>query len=311
MTDAKRVTGIPGILIGPAGWSYPDWDGIVYSKDFRTTQSRLPLIASWFDIAEINASFYRIPTVATSRKWIRAVEGARHFRFAAKLHQCFTHRRRWSRQDVAATRAFLDVLQDSGRLAAVLMQFPWSFHFSRENASFVMAMAGELSAYPLAVEVRHDSWWNDDFFYALSAAGIAIVNIDQPQLPGNILPGEQVTAPIAYIRFHGRNAAQWWAKEEPYHGARYDHLYENDELEPWVDRINRISQTAESTIIVMNNHHRGDAILNGMELAAKLGLARGVVPRGLREAHPARVDALPLPVEPARGGQGDLFDGVP
>lgn len=311
MTKSATPPTQPRIRVGPAGWSYPDWGGIVYPQRSRGGGGDLARIASWFDLAEINMSFYRIPTPEMAGRWLRQVDSFPAFRFTAKLHRKFTHERAWTRMDVEAFRSFLTQLAESGRLEAVLAQFPWSFRNDPSSRSALLTILDCFPDVPVAVEMRHASWWEESFFRDMSDRSAAVVNIDQPALRDNVPPAEVLTAPLAYIRFHGRNAANWWLREEPYHGARYDYLYSHDELEPWMDRINRLSQQAQSTIIVMNNHHRGDAVLNGMEVAARLGLLRGSIPRGLLELHPRRAGALPIPAEQSEPMQTDLFSEEP
>lgn len=297
----------PRILIGIAGWSYSDWEGIVYpakpGKDFKA----LPLLASWFDVCEINVSFYRIPSARMADGWANQIEAFPRFRFTAKLYQKFTHERKIDPSDVEAFKNFLKPLRESGRLEGLLLQFPWSFRPTRENWDHARRLFDLFGDVPLAMEIRHADWWKPRFFEVLRENRVSLANIDQPQLRNNIPPGEEVTGEIAYIRFHGRNEEYWWAEEEPYYGARYDYLYSQDELDPWIDRIKRMGQAAKSTVIVMNNHHRGDAVVNGLEIAALLNREKGEIPGRLFEAFPERLARAGLPVEKTKTIQGDLF----
>ena len=296
------------IRVGPSGWSYPDWEGTVYTGLPRGGAHRLALIARVFDFVEINASFYRTPPPQHATSWVETVFDHPHFQFAAKLHQNFTHTRVYTAADVDAFHRFLDPLRASGRLAALLLQFPWSFRATAENWDYLRRIAGEFPTYPLVVEVRHSEWWKPRFFDLLREAGLSIANIDQPPLKDQVPPDEQLTGPLAYIRFHGRNAAHWWSGQEPYYGARYDYLYEPTELEPWVDRINRLSQTAQSTLVAMNNHHRGDAVVNGLELMHALGRRDIRIPPGLLAEHPHRLGPIGRPLG---GMEPDLFETEP
>ncbi len=296
------------IRIGPAGWSYDDWQGTVYPRPLPRGFRPLALIASWFDVVEINVCFYRIPAPSTSERWLAEVEPFPGFRFAAKVYRELTHEGRLDGALISSYRGFLEPLVAAGRLEAVLAQFPWSFRATGANRDHLARLAGLLGGLPLVAEFRHDSWWHEEHFDLLRREGISVANIDQPALRNNIPPDEVLTGPLAYIRFHGRNAEAWWAEEEAYYGARYDYLYTRDELAPWLARIRRVAPAAKSTIIVMNNHHRGDAVVNGIELAAELGLARGRLPRGLFEEHREKLGATGLEVEPAAPAQGDLFE---
>jgi uncharacterized protein YecE (DUF72 family) len=294
------------LRVGLAGWSYPDWWGIVYPKRAPKNFHPLRRIASWFDVAEINNSFYRIPEAKHAASWIAQVEDFPDFCFTAKLYQGFTHEKNLNAREARQFHEFLAPLVETGRLCSLLIQFPWSFKGDNDNWQFAVQLFDEFSQYPLALEVRHDSWWKPRLFDALRERRISMANIDQPPLKNNIPPDEVLTGPLAYVRFHGRNSDAWWAKDEAYPGARYDYLYTRDELDEWVERIKRMSQTAKSTLIIMNNHHRGDAVVNGMEMAALFHVQKGVVPSSLYELHPEHYAGLGLEVERA-DGQMDLF----
>lgn len=295
--------------VGPAGWHYPDWEGTVYTT--ATGSARLAYMARFFDCVEINVSFYRTPAPSVAGVWVRTVAAWPRFRFTAKLHQSFTHERRLDAGEARAFHAFLAPLAESGRLGALLLQFPWSFRADRENWDHARALFAEFRAYPLVVEVRHDSWWKPRFFDLLRELGVGIANIDQPALDHNVGPDAVMTGETLYIRFHGRNAANWWLKEQPYYGARYDYLYSAGELAPWIDRIRRAERQATNSFIIMNNHFRGEAVVNALELAEALGVGRGIVPAALAADHPGRLlhlgrrlaDNEAAPVD-------DLFEGL-
>jgi uncharacterized protein YecE (DUF72 family) len=144
--------------IGPAGWAYKDWWGIVYparkTKDLR----ELSYLAGYFDTLEINVSFYRPLTPKMAEAWVKQVEGNAQFRFTAKLWRGFTHDRNATASD---RQLFLDgiaPLKEGERLGALLLQFPWSFRNTDENRSYVLKLAHEFRELPLVLEVRHGSW---------------------------------------------------------------------------------------------------------------------------------------------------------
>ncbi|MCK5713481.1 MAG: DUF72 domain-containing protein, partial [Hyphomicrobiaceae bacterium] len=53
------------IYIGPAGWSYPDWAGSVYPPKKQRDFDPLEFISSYFNLIEINSTFYRLPARET------------------------------------------------------------------------------------------------------------------------------------------------------------------------------------------------------------------------------------------------------
>ena len=98
-------------------------------------------------------------------------------------------------EDERAVRAGFDVLRDAGKLGAVLLQFPFSFHRTEENIAYLGKLLKQFSDYPLVVEVRHATW-NDKAFYAmLHERGVGFCNIDQPVIGRSMKPTERATAP--------------------------------------------------------------------------------------------------------------------
>ena len=83
-----------GPRIGTAGWSYPQWDGIVYPKPQTRGLHALEYLARFVDLVEINSSFYRPLQPEVTKVWMKKVEANQNFCFTAKLHQRFTHRRK-------------------------------------------------------------------------------------------------------------------------------------------------------------------------------------------------------------------------
>src|SRR3954451_13548924 len=121
------------VRIGPAGWSYKDWEGTVYPPH-GSKFDHLAYLASFFDPIEINSPFYRIPPPTHAKSWVRRVAGNPDFKFTSKAYRNFTHERTaLSEDEVKAFREYLDPLMESGRLGAILLQFPWSFRNEPES----------------------------------------------------------------------------------------------------------------------------------------------------------------------------------
>ncbi|HUP48738.1 MAG TPA: DUF72 domain-containing protein [Thermoanaerobaculia bacterium] len=256
------------IRIGPAGWSYKDWEGTVYPPH-GSRFDPLAYLASFFDTIEINSPFYRIPPPSHARSWVRRVAANPDFRFTTKVFRGFTHEKaRLQNADLDAFRLYLDPLVEGGRLGALLLQFPWSFKNSAEARARLVELFEAFAAYPKALEVRHASFQNDEFFTFLEEHDVAFVNLDQPLFSDSVRPSDVVTGPVAYARLHGRNYEKWFAHSESW--ERYDYLYSNEELEPWVKRIESMA-TRKETYVITNNHFRGQAVVNAVELKRALG----------------------------------------
>ena len=272
------------IRIGPAGWSYKDWEGVVYPPH-GSKFDHLAYLAQFFDTIEINSPFYRIPPATHAKSWVRRVAANEHFRFTTKIFRGFTHETEaLAKDDVKAFRNYLDPLMDADRLGAILIQFPWSFKNSPESRKKLTALFKAFAPYPKSLEVRHATFEDPDFYAFLDEHDVSWVNVDQPLFSDSVKPAATVTGPLAYARFHGRNYQKWFAHDESW--ERYNYLYSDEELAPWVDKIQEMSKKRD-TYVITNNHFRGQAILNAGDLKESLG-QDATLPPQLKEAYPDR-----------------------
>lgn len=258
------------IRVGPAGWSYDDWRGIVYPEGKGAKFDQLAYLAGFFDTIEINSSFYRPPTSTMARSWARRTAHNPYFKFTAKLYKVFTHERgKATASDERAYRAGIDPLADAGQLGGLLLQFPWSFKNNDANSDYLLGLIDRFKDYPLVVEVRHSSWNTPEVYEALEDRQVGFCNIDQPLFARSIKPSAQTTSRIGYVRLHGRNYENWFAENKS-PADRYDYLYSPDELAPWIDNIKQVAHTAQETYVVTNNHFRGKGIVNALEIKSAL-----------------------------------------
>jgi len=273
------------VRVGVAGWSYPDWKGTVYPTRMGRDFEPLPFLASRFGLVEVDTTFYRIPEPVKSAEWARKVADRPGFRFTVKLFQGFTHTRKASLVDERAFHRAVEPLTRYGRLAAVLVQWPWSFKHTPENLRVLSDLLSRFSAYPLAVELRHASWAREDILAVLREKGAAFCNIDQPSLAQCLGPTGAVTAELAYFRFHGRNAAAWF-REGAGRDARYDYLYGPAELLPWVRAVGEAATVSREVVVVFNNHSRGQAAANALQFQHALSGVKQDAPPELIAAYP-------------------------
>ena len=257
------------LRIGPAGWNYKDWNGVVYPQPRPRGFSELGFLAHYFDTVEINTSFYRPITPKMAATWCHQVESHTSFRFTAKLWRGFTHSRDASPGDEHLVKDGLLPLLHANRLGALLLQFPWSFRNDEENRTYLLSLRDRFRDFPLVLEVRHASWSDPAVLALLEELEVALCNIDQPLYSRSIKPDAAVTSTIGYVRLHGRNYKSWFT-ESKYHGERYDYLYSPEELDPWADRIQAVQQAAQETYVITNNHYLGKAVANALELTSIL-----------------------------------------
>ena len=294
------------LYIGTAGWSYKDWCGIVY-PDPRPRGFCEPLyLAQFFNVIEINASFYQIPSVKMTERWARLVSDVPDFLYVMKLWQGFTHDRSLLEEDsVGSFRTALQPLIDADRLGCVLVQFPWSFRYTPQHWDWVRQLVEVFSSYPLAIEMRHASWVRDKYFDFLKGAGVAFCNIDQPQFGDSLPPSDYATAEHAYVRLHGRNKAMWFQQNVGVN-ERYNYLYRTDELQGWVEIIRRLLGIVRRVFVITNNHFRGQAVCNGLQLKAALERRKIPIPAHLTANFPP-LASIALPVTMGEDTQLELF----
>ena len=296
------------IRFGPAGWSYDDWNGIVYPAHRPHGFHEAEYLASFFDTIEINTTFYHPPRAEISRSWIRRVQHNPNFRFTAKLWQRFTHDRAASRQDERVFKQGVEPLLEAGLLGALLMQFPWSFKNNKENREYVGGLVMQFMEFPLVLEVRHESWNTPEVYRMLHELGVGFCNIDQPVIGRSIRPSGRSTSPLGYVRLHGRNYEHWFTSSE-HPEERYDYLYSVGELEDWAERIRHVAEAAETTYVITNNHFRGKAVANALQLISIVRNQTVPVPAALAAEYPALESiANPAPAPAAPEQSSFLFE---
>jgi uncharacterized protein YecE (DUF72 family) len=291
------------IHVGTSGWSYPQgrgtWNGIFYPAPRPRGFDELAYYAERFDTVEVNSTFYRMPSPAMSESWVRRTPPG--FAFAVKLYQKFTHPEMYVKRspgewtvtagDFDEFRSGIEPIAGAGRLAALLIQFPSSFHRSAEAAAYVEWLADALSGYPLAMELRHRSWSDAaaDTRRLLARARTAWVRIDEPKFESSIAQDWRVAAdepPLVYFRLHGRNAAEWWRHED--RDDRYNYLYSPEELQPFAEAAQDAARSNRRVLMYLNNHFSAKAVANAAVLRHQLGdLVPGDYPRDMIARYPA------------------------
>jgi len=274
------------IYIGPAGWAYKDWEGTVYPQKPGRNFDPLEYLARYFNTIEINSSFYRPPAPPTTKAWAQRVEANKEFTFTAKLHRLFTHER--GKAGAADEKEFhegMAPLVKAGKLGALLLQFPWSFKNTVEDRIYLAELLEKFGEYPLVLEVRHSAWNTPAMSEWLQERGVGICNIDQPVFSKSIRPAALTTSPVGYIRLHGRNYQNWFREKAP-RDERYNYLYSFDELDPWLKRIKEVAEQTRETYVITNNHFRGQAVVNAIEIEAALKEQRVPAPEPLFGVYP-------------------------
>lgn len=246
------------VMVGTAGYSYKDWKGTFYSPNTKPAEM-LDEYSQVFPVVELNSTYYSIPSPARMDDLARRTPPA--FEFTVKANKEMTHEIKGDKDAFLAFKRSIKPLMERGKLGCVLAQFPWRFKNTPENFRYLEFVAEMLSDVEVAVEFRNEEWEREDTFEFLRNLGLGYCCVDEPELKG--LPSRRVeaTSKVGYVRFHGRNSATWWdsARES---WERYDYMYSESELEEWVERVKKLSELAERTYVIFNNHYKGNAPRN-------------------------------------------------
>jgi len=278
------------LRVGPAGWNYKDWEGVVYPAGAGRAFDPLAFLADYFDTIEINSSFYAPPRPSDAASWARRVANNPRFRFTAKAWQRLTHERSEATEeslkaDADSVRRSMTPLADAGLLGALLIQFPWSFRYTPGNLEHLDRVFRTLAGFRLVLEVRHGSWDRPELYAFLKEHAVAFCNVDQPVIGNSLRPSSHVTSPVGYFRLHGRNYQNWF-REDAGRDARYDYLYPKSEIREVARLIKAVTQTAEETYAITNNHFRGQALVNALDILEELDGAPPAAPPLLSSAYP-------------------------
>ncbi|PYN46123.1 MAG: DUF72 domain-containing protein [Candidatus Rokuibacteriota bacterium] len=292
------------IRVGICAWADPALieAGTFYPRKSMTAESRLRYYASVFDSVEVNSSYYAIPDIRNTLRWVERTPPG--FVFHVKAYSLLTGHhpraetvpadlaallprspRRTRRGEIDASsfppealdRAFrlvrtaLRPIAEAGKLGYVLFQFaPW-VHFEPGRLDYLASLSERLPGWMIAIEFRHRSWLpdhTDETLRALSGARLAHVIVDAPA--GHSVPRvTTVTASTAVFRLHGRNAHGWLRQlrgEEPTVREKYDYLYSEAELREFLPEIEGVSEEAEEVFISFNNNNRDYPVQNALML---------------------------------------------
>lgn len=260
--------------IGTAGWSYKDWVPSFYPKNQSGGFDWLQFYSHYFNCVEVNSTYYTYISPKIVDGWIKKVEDSSDFVFHIKLHQDFTHKRKFDEQNIRAIRYNLDQLRKSERLGGLLIQFPYSYSFDGSSVQHIQKIRDIFSDIDCFVEVRHSSWNNNRAYEFFKENDLTFCTIDQPQIGRAIEFNPIITNDKAYIRFHGRNVEAWkkslsnFGKEQTYEeqSSRYSYLYSPSELIEIAQKIKSIESKVKEVNVIMNNHPQGDAVANAFEL---------------------------------------------
>ena len=290
------------MLIGTASWTDKT---LIASKGFYPAEAskpedRLRYYASQFPIVEVDSTYYFPPTERNALLW--AERTPVDFTFHVKAYSLLTQHP--TRPDSLAEdlrgrvpeesrgrkmlypshlpgevvdevwRRFAEALMplhSAGKLGVVHFQYPEWFLPGRESRSYLQECVQRLPDYQVAVEFRNAAWMNERnqerTLALLRDLHIPYTSVDMPQGFRSSLPpiAAATTRELAYVRFHGRNVANWEGKHATA-TPRFAYLYSPEELAEWVPRLRVLASEAKEVHVLMNNCYRDYAVTNARQL---------------------------------------------
>jgi len=250
------------LYIGTSGYDYPEWKSLFYPE--KTARAKfLEYYATQFNSLELNGTYYRMPTSTQMQNMITRTGGK--VKFSVKAVQDLTHTANKSnfRQIASEFKTGIEPLLKDNLLLCALFQFPQSFHYEPEERKYLDLLLNELKDIPVVVEMRNTQWQTDQVYSALRQRNTGWCITDNPSL-SNLPKLEYITtSEIAYIRFHGRNAAMWYKGDNV---TRYDYLYDDSELETFVNPIRELLKHTKIVLLFFNNHAKSQATINAKKI---------------------------------------------
>jgi uncharacterized protein YecE (DUF72 family) len=238
------------IRIGTSGWHYDHWIGDFYPEQMPVGEA-LEVYAQSFDTAEINNSFYSLPSAETLKQWAETVPG--DFLFSAKVSRYLTHMKKLKDPREPLER-FLSAMEPlGGKLGPLLFQLPPNWNANPERLAALLEQVPE--GRRAVVEPRDESWWSEEVYEVLRGANAAfcIHDIEGRQSP------REVTADFVYIRLHGPS-------EEKYHGS-----YSGESLSGWAGAISAWARGGRDVFCYFDNDAEGHAPHDAARLLEMVG----------------------------------------
>jgi uncharacterized protein YecE (DUF72 family) len=244
-----REAGSRSVRIGCSGWNYASWRHGVFYPERCPARLWLEYYARSFDTVEVNATFYRLPTVKAVQGWVDQTPD--DFVFTVKASRYLTHIKRLADLGPGLERFYerIEPLVRSPKLGPVLWQLPPTF--KRDDDQLAAALA-RLPPGRHAFEFRHESWFAGEILALLREHDVALVLADDAR---RRFAGWQPTAACAFVRLH--------------YGARGRRgNYSETELDEWAARIEALGSEA---YVYFNNDWEGFAPRNALRLKALIG----------------------------------------
>jgi uncharacterized protein YecE (DUF72 family) len=237
------------LRIGTSGWSYASWRGPFFPREVRV-KDHLAFYATRFNATELNAPFYRTPTLEAVQGWFDNTP--EDFRFAWKASKFITH---WKRLTAKCANS-LELMESRlaplrHKVGPVLFQLPPRMHANRERLASFVRMLSRKRRYTF--EFRHPSWYEKEILDVLRDHDVALCLSDHADAPA---PWE-VTASFVYVRGHGPT-------------GRYHSHYPDATLAAWARDIGGWRRQRRDVYCFFDNDQKSAAPADAQRLLALL-----------------------------------------
>jgi len=283
-------------FVGTCSWTDKTLltEGNFYPAAVKNAAERLRFYVAHFNTVEVDSSFYAFPSERNALLWNERTPPDFCFNLKAfslltfhntalrnipsflvpELPQNVREKEILNARDLPkeflslALEAFLRStlpLQKAQKLGYILFQFPPWFTEGEEATNYLLWLRERTEGFPVAIEFRHRSFFQDNTrektLKTLHRLHFTYVCVDEPQLPWTVPPVVARTTPCMVVRFHGRNVASWKDKNASL-GEKFDYLYEEKELQKWLEVLIPKAREAEKVFLMFNNCFRDYAVRN-------------------------------------------------
>jgi len=249
------------IEIGTAGWDYKDWVGPFYPKQLERGH-HLEYFSKYFNVVEINSTFYNLPSIDMVRNWKLRVPA--NFCFIVKVWQKITHNLDDPNLDSHIVKFFSTIEHLNDKIKAFLLQFPPWFKYTENHFEKLKSLLNELPLeYKYIIELRDNSWFNPEILAKLIDRDKRILGTTY--MPG-VIPYYVENQKFYYIRLIGDRKLTVFNRIQRDQKDALNNLYKN------VQNLIKIPEISEIFIIV-NNHFQGSAPESVNNLRKKFGIS--------------------------------------
>ena len=273
--------------------SRPGW----YPDEADTPEKRLAHYATQFPLVEVDATYYSPPAESTATLWAERTPPGFTFNIKAfslltghptKVSAIYkdlrpeTEKRNVYPSDLPAATidavwerflSALGPLTGAGKLGAILFQFPPWFTIRRSNKQYVLEVAKRCSPLRVAIEFRHESWFDGGQHARRRWSSCAATtcrtwrwtcrrDTSRPSRPSSPPPPT-----CAVVRFHGHSDK--WTSKDIY--EKFGYRYSTRELKDWAPKLLELAGQTSQINVLMNNCYSDYAQRNAAELQDMLG----------------------------------------